>query len=239
MKKTITYLKILALLALVGFLYGFAQYKNNQHKISEISVRFVETQPKFLSGSMVENTLKKVMPNLLNVPKSKIDLHALESSLHQNMMVENAEVFILPKGKLMVTITQRVPVLRLTYGSKTYYLDRNGEEMPLSPNYSARVPLVTGVSSKEAKQEVFQLAQILQADEFYKKQIIGIHRKMNGDYLLSTRIGRHKVLFGKLKNTTDKLKRLRVFYKKEWGTESLKKYKLINLKYNHQVVCSK
>ena len=239
MKKITTFLKILALLTLVGFLYSFAQYKNNQHKISEISVRFLETQPKFLSVSMIENLLKKAMPSLLNIPKSEIDLNALESVVDQNKMVENAEVFILPKGKLMVTLTQRVPLLRLTYGSKTYYLDRNGEEMPLSPDYSARVPLVTGVSSKEAKQEVFQFVQILQADEFYKKQIIGIHRKMNGDYLLSTRIGRHKVLFGKFKNTTDKLKRLRVFYKKEWGTETLKKYKLINLKYNHQVVCSK
>ena len=239
MKKIITYLKITALLALVGFLYGSAQYKNNQHKISEISVHFVEMQPKFLTANKVENLLKKTMPSLLNVPKSEIDLHTLENVLRQNDMVETAEVFISPKGKLTVEVTQRVPILRLTSGSKTYYLDRHGKEMPLSPNYSARVPLVTGVSSKEAKQEVFQLAQILQADEFYKKQIIGIHRKINGDYLLSTRIGRHKVLFGKFKNTTDKLKKLRVFYKKEWETETLKKYKLINLKYNHQVVCSK
>ena len=44
---------------------------------------------------------------------------------------------------------------------------------------------------------------------------------------------------GVLEDVDDKLKRLQVFYSKEWETETINKYRLINLKYNNQVVCSK
>lgn len=239
MSKLITYLKITLLITLVGFLYGFAQYKNKQKKIEDIQVYFTEQQPKFLTSEIVNKLLIKKLPDLNTVLLHKVDLNLLESSLQEHKMIEDVEVFTTPKGKLKVSITQRVPVARLAANGKTFYLDREGKDMPLSPNHSARVPLITGVSSSKAKQEVFDFLKIINTDDFYKKQIIGIHRKLNGDYLLSTRIGRHKVLFGKMNKVENKLNKLQAFYKKEWETETINKYKIINLKYNKQVVCSK
>jgi len=239
MKQIITYIKIFLLLSLVVFLYGFAQNRNKQHKVAEIQVRFLEEQPKFLTKKMVEKLLKKTNTDLLKQQKSTLDLHVLERELQQHDMIESVEVYTSPKKGLQVQLTQRVPIARIVEGGKIFYLDRQGKDMPLSANYSARVPLVTGVSGSIAKQEVFELLIRFQKDDFYNKQIIGIHKKVNGDYLLSTRIGRHKVLLGSIANVEDKLKKLKFFYKKEWDSSTLNTYKLINLKYHRQVVCSK
>jgi len=239
MKKAILYIKILLLTAVIIVLYAFAQQKNKQKKIEDIEVEFIENQPTFLSAEIVNKLLIQSENGLLNKPKTLINLHRVEQEVLKNNMIENAEIFITPSGKLKASIVQRVPIARINNRSKVYYIDRQGLAMPLSANYSQRVPLVTGVVNKEMEKEVFFLIQKLTDNEFYKKQIIGVHRKINGDYVLSTRIGRHKIMFGKLDNIENKLKKLQVFYTKEWNSENLKKYKLINLKYNHQVVCSK
>jgi cell division protein FtsQ len=227
------------ILGLLGFLYGFSIQRNQEKNITEIEVQFIENQASFLTIEKVNKLLIQSETNLLNKPKSLINLHQLEEEVRNNKMVENAEVYITPRGKLRANIIQRVPLVRIQNGAKSYYLDRQGLPMPLSPNYSIRVPLVTGVVNTKMEAEVHELVEVINNNEFYKKQIIGIHRKINGDYLLSTRIGRHKILLGNLNDVENKLKKLQVFYKKEWDSENLRKYKLINLKFNHQVVCSK
>lgn len=232
------YLISFLLLLLVGFLYGFATFQNNREKITEIEVVFQENQPLFLTETMVNKLLIQSESDLLKKAKSKINLYDIEQNIKKNKMMESAEVFYTPAGTLQVNVTQRVPIARIQTNSNSYYLDRKGEVMPLSSNYSARVPLVTGVNSKAEEKECFVLIKKFVKDSFYKKQIIGIHRKANGDYLLNTRIGNHKVLFGKLENIDLKMKKLKVFYKKEWDSETLNKYRLINLKYDKQVVCS-
>lgn len=238
MSKWKLYIISTSFLLVIGFLYGFAQYKNEQEKLEGIEVIFEENQALFITEVMVNKLLIQNESDLLNKAKSKINLYKIEQDINRNKMIESAEVFYAPSGKLKVKVVQRVPFARIKTDTHSYYIDRNGTRMPLSHNYTARVPLVTGVSTKKEEKECFVLVQRLVNDSFYKKQIVGIHRKNNGDYLLSTRIGNHKILFGKLDHIASKMKKLKVFYNKEWETETLKKYKLINLKYHNQVVCS-
>jgi cell division protein FtsQ len=238
MKQWKLYIISLLLILFVGFLYAFASIKNNEKTLTEIEVVFKENQSLFLTSEIVNKLLIQSDINLLKQAKSKINLYDIERGLKKNPMIENAEVFYVPDAKLKVSVVQRLPYARIQNGSKSFYIDRIGKEMPLSSHYTARVPLVTGVTSFKMEQDCFKIIKEIHADDFYKKQVIGIHRKSNGDYLLSTRIGKHKILFGKADNIDKKLKKLKIFYKKEWNSESIKKYKLINLKYDRQVVCS-
>ena len=238
MKRWMLYTTVILLLTSVSFLFGFSQHKNKQLNLKGIDVIFNNNKATFLTTSMVNKLLKQSEKNLLNKVKSEINLYELEESVEKDKMIENAEVFFTPSGILKAHITQRVPIARIKNASSIYYLDRQGFAMPLSPNYSARVPLVTGIQGMEMEKEVFELIQILKNDAFYKKQIVGIHRKKKGDYVLNIRVGKHKVLLGRPKSIVKKMKKLKVFYKKEWESETLKNYQLINLKYNHQVICS-
>ena len=238
MNKWQLYIVSIILIILISVLYGFSSMNNAKKKLSKIEVYFEENKALFLTTEIVNKLLIQSDEHLLSKAKSKINLYELEERLNKNHMIENAEVYYAPDGILEVKVTQRVPLARVHNGKTSYYIDRQGINMPLSSNYTARVPLVTGVYGKEIEKECFQLINKIHNDDFLKKQIIGIHRKTNGDYLLSTRIGRHKILFGKLDNTKQKIKKLKIFYKKEWKSKALKEYKLVNLKYDKQVVCS-
>ena len=44
--------------------------------------------------------------------------------------------------------------------------------MPLSANYSARVPLVSGVKSAEEINELIRLIEVIAKDDFFVKEII-------------------------------------------------------------------
>ena len=76
-------------------------------------------------------------------------------------MIENAEIFLTLSGGLGAIITQRTPVLRVTNKTETYYYDKLGAKMPLSNNYSARVPITTDTISGHGEIDIIRLSNII------------------------------------------------------------------------------
>ena len=154
-------------------------------------------------------------------------------------MVENATTFLTVDGKLKTSVKQRTPIGRINSESASYYIDRLGEVMPLSKNYSARVPIITGVSQSDNLDDLYKLLSYVRADTFLKKQIVGIHKQNDNQYRLLTRVGDHEIDFGKVENLKLKFKNLKAFYNYSMENKTIDNYTRINLKYNNQVVCTK
>ena len=55
-----------------------------------------------------------------------------------------------------------------TIGNNSYYIDSNGGVMPLSKNYTERVPFVTGFVKKSNLDIVYKVADYVLKDEFLK-----------------------------------------------------------------------
>ncbi len=232
------YIALVLFLFSVIFLFGFAQVKHNSHRINKLSIDFGDDESGFLTSEMVNKLLIQSEGNPLNQLNSTINLHLLEESVKKNEMVQEVDVFFHPTGHLYVKIQKRKPIARIKTATQSYYLDDKGLAMPLSPQYSERVPLVTGIYSKAMEQELYILAQKFRTDDFFNKQIVGINRLSNGDYLLDMRIGKYKIMFGTPDDIDHKMRNLKVFYKKMWNDEKLKSYHVLNVKYKNQVVCS-
>lgn len=157
-------------------------------------------------------------------------------------MVENAEIYLTLSGELGAIITQRTPVLRVTCDTEAFYYDTQGKRMPLSDNYSARVPITADTISGQEDTQLIALSNIINRDDFLKKQIIAIDRIDKGEsqqYELKTRVGDQKILLGDLKGIDKKIANLKVFYKKTMLDGTYTKYKTINLKFSDQIVCEK
>ena len=77
------------------------------------------------------------------------------------------------------------------------------------------------------------------ADDFLKKEIIGIHKTQNNEFILSVRSGRYKIELGSLEKMNVKFQKLKAFYNKAFVDKTINQYKTINLKYHNQVVCAK
>ncbi|MGB0881088.1 MAG: cell division protein FtsQ/DivIB, partial [Polaribacter sp.] len=139
-KKFLKYLFFIALTIGLGFLYGFSSAKNQQKKITAIVVEFEEGENHFLSHAMVNKLLIQNNRTVKNQAKSVINLYSLENEVSKNPYVEKVSIFLTVEGVLKSTIKQRVPVARIVLKNSSYYIDKEGIKIPLSTNFSARVP---------------------------------------------------------------------------------------------------
>lgn len=239
MKINWNFIKGLLLLVSVVFFVGFSHVKNDSKTVRDISIEFEDGNSLFMDYEMVNKLLIQNGKTVKNEPKTVIDLHKLEANVLSHPMVENASVFLTVDGLLKTVVKQRTPIARVISGTESYYIDKQAKEMPLSKNYSARVLLISGKVNKNDNAQIYLLVTKILNDEFLKKQIIGIQKTTNNEFVLSTRIGDQKIELGTLENLDLKFKNLNSFFSKTMADHSIDNYTLINLKYNNQVVCTK
>ena len=77
----------------------------------------------------------------------KINTEAIESLLRKNPVIKSAECYKTPSGIVHVKVHQRTPKFRVV-GHESYYIDSERNWMPVTPNFSAYVPVVSGRVSK-------------------------------------------------------------------------------------------
>ena len=154
-------------------------------------------------------------------------------------MIEKCEIFSTIDGSLKTNIKQKTPIIRYVSGNTMYYLDNKGVKIPLSENFSARVPLVLGENISSAINEITGLIVFISQDDFLKKEITGIRKSKVNEYVLDVRSGDYKIHFGKYEDVNLKFKKLKAFYNKSLKDKSINQYKIINVKYHNQVVCTK
>ncbi|WNW01543.1 cell division protein FtsQ [Tenacibaculum sp. HL-MS23] len=239
MKKVATYLSFFVLLVFMGFLYGFTTSKNGVKKVENTVVEFEAGNNNFLTHSMVDKLLIQNKKFVKNQPKRVVDLHLLETKVSENPYVEKAAVFLTINGVLKTLIKQRTPIARVINKDESYYVDKFGVKIPLSMNFSARVPLVSGVKSIKDISELINLIKVIESNDFLSKEIIAIQKNTQDEYVFTVRSGEYQIIFGKLENINVKFKKLIAFYNKALIDKTIKNYKTINVKYHNQVVCTK
>jgi cell division protein FtsQ len=179
-----------------------------------------------------------------------VDVQRIEEVLETEPFILNADVFIGANNTVQIRVEQREPILRIIDNNgMNYYLDIDGVKMPLSTHFTAKVLVATGSlptydeNFKKRKRnrikDAYELTRLLLNDEFLSAMIEQIYFNNKGEITLVPIVGRHKVFFGKFENAADKLKRLKIFYKEALPYEGWRKYKLINLEFDGQVVCEK
>lgn len=229
----------LVLLVSIGLLYGFTKQRNHAKKVGEIDISFVEGEQDFLTHSMVNKLLIQNQLHVKNQAKSIIDLYQLEKTVLANPFIEEASVFLSIQNVLNVHVNQREAIARVLHGGESYYIDTQGVKFPVSDNYSARVPVVSGVNSEVGLKEVFRFLEEINQDEFLKNEVVGIHKTSKKEFEIYVRSGNYVIEFGKCEQLRQKFFNLKAFYSKVFLEDKMKTYKTINLKYHNQVVCTK
>jgi cell division protein FtsQ len=238
-KRLLKYLFFILFIASLALLYSFSSKRNLQKRVSDIKIEFDGKNNNFLTNSMVNKLLIQNNETVKNLQKSVIDLYGLENRVSNNPYVEKSSVFLQINGTIKTIVKQRTPIARIVHKDDSYYIDRQGVKIPLSNNYSARVLLVSGVNKVEEFKEIVDLVAVILADDFLKKEIIGIHKLDNDEYQFAVRSGDYKIDFGKLINIDIKFKKLKAFYNKAFLDKTIQGYKTINVKFHNQVVCTK
>ena len=168
-----------------------------------------------------------------------ISTESIESILKKNSMIKMAECYKTPSGIVNIRIQQRLPKLRVV-GLGSYYIDVDRKPMPVSPNYAAYVPVVSGkVTVSMAAGSLYDFVTFLEENPFWNAQVEQIVVRDDKKIELIPRVGDAVILLGTLDNYQAKLKKLQKLYAKGFNVMGWNRYKVIDLQYKDQVVCNK
>jgi cell division protein FtsQ len=229
-------IRLVLIFAVLCFLMGFANHRQKLKPIQKIEVQLLDASKIFITEAEVEQLIADELLVTGDSIINEIRLARFEALLNANEMIKSSEAFYSLDGTLSAEISQRKPIARVR-DKGFYYLDTDGLAMPLSPNYSSRVPLVSGVKPEELA-EVYPLLMKIEADDFLKKHIIAIRKQAEKSYLFEVRDRDYTVNFGQISYLDKKLTNYKVFYVKALEYNKLDNYKRIDLQFGNQVVCT-
>ena len=243
----------------IGTVLGFAKSEHEKIpcELPQISINH-DTGHDFVSDEMVLDRLNNIGYNFQGDQLCEVDLFRVETELMKISGVEHVEAYVFVNGGLQIDVKQRRPILRVINSTgMSFYIDANGNSMPISQHYSAKVPVVTGKfdepmnlnmsdilnndSIKEVSllDDMFQLAKAIDANSFWQNQIVQIYVNETKEFELIPRVGRQRIMFGTAESTEGKFKKLEIFYKKGIKADRLNLYDTLSVKYKGQIVCSK
>src|SRR3970040_881495 len=234
-----TNIRLILIFSLVVFLYSFTSNRNENRKLTKSAVIFVGDMAPFVRQETVNKLLIENKRDASSIQKVTLDLNKLEKSLDAPEMIEKSDVFVSIDGVLKAVVKQKTPIARVFDDGASFYIDYKGNRMPLSANFTARVPLVLGGINKKNNEDLADLFRIIYDDAFLKKNIIGIQIMSNGSLLMLNRNFDFQIDFGRMINVERKFKNYKAFFQKAVLDSSLYKYKKIDLRFTEQVVCTK
>jgi len=232
-------IRLVLMFALVIFLFSFTSKRNEERKLAKSKVIFLNDSVTFIKHEMVNKLLIENKRDASSIQKDKLDLNKLEKSINSNPMIEKSEVFVTIDGVLKAVVKQKTPIARVFNDEGSFYIDYQGNIMPLSDEFTARVPIISGEIRKENKGDFDKLLRFVYKDDFLKKNIIGIQILPDGSLKMMNRNFDYEIEFGKIVNVKRKFSNYKAFFQKAVLDSSLQNYKKINLRFIQQVVCTK
>ncbi|WP_411030269.1 cell division protein FtsQ/DivIB [Spongiimicrobium sp. 3-5] len=238
MKINWNHIKLIALLLMVCGLYAFADFRSDKKKIETLNVEFLGEQNLYINHETVNKLLIQKYGTVVNVPKEHIVLNTIEKVIEANEMVKEAQVYLTVNSELKSKIVQRQPIGRVE-GNAKFYVDDEGKRMPLSKYHSARVPIITGKITGKSLEDVYEILKYINADNFLRKNVIGIHIEDEENYQLKFRMENFVVNLGGVDSLEEKFSNFKAFYTKATKDKTLEDYNIVSLEFNNQVVCTK
>ena len=208
----------------------------------------------FLSVKEIKNILEKKQLYPLKKRMTEVNPRNIEDLLKVSPFVNNAECYKTKDGRVNISLTQRLPIIRIkNSGGDDYYLDDHGGIMPNS-KYTSDLIIATGnISRRYAKNYLVHLANELMADDFWSNQIVQINVLPDLGIELVPRVGDHIIYIGSLPQSDykgkrrkevaafvdRKMERLKKFYLYGLSQAGWNKYSYIDVEFDNQIICKK
>jgi cell division protein FtsQ len=246
--------RIGGLLTLFG-LVAFTENRLAHLHCEQIIVRIAgATEQRFLTRRDVSGFLTNNGADpIVGAPYNEVDLSVLERRLRQYSLVQQAHVSHDLAGNLLVDVVQPEPLARLVNRSENsteavrvggQYISTEGRFFPLSMNYTARVPLISGewfdrhrTLADKAGQPLLTLLRYIHESALWRAQITELSVDAEGEVTIWPQVGNYTIEFGQPDDVDVKFKKVKLFYtqiapRQEWG-----RYRRVSVQYRNQLVC--
>ncbi|MEQ8712174.1 MAG: cell division protein FtsQ [Cyclobacteriaceae bacterium] len=229
---------------------AFSGKRHGDREINDLIINIDnQYQNHFIDAEDVRGLINADDENyLLATELGTLDLKLLESRILANKFVADAEAYLDHRGNLIVSVQQSRPIARIFDPvGQDFYIDTDGDILPVSERYTARVMLIElenkneflngNLNNNENGAKLFELIQTIDQDEFWKAQIAQIYVKKNHEVQLIPQVTKQVVEFGLPEQIDQKLRKLMVFYKEILPIKGWNTYTTVSLKFENQIVC--
>lgn len=214
--------------------------KDNEIVCSDLVISFpLNEKNRLYSKNDIAEMLSNANLHPIGESFKDVQTEKIEKKLSNNILINHAECFKAPSGKVYLSLSQRTPKY-LIAGNQCFYVDYNREIMPATLDNSVYIPVVSGYVTKSmAGGELFDFVSYLEENAFWNAQIEQIYVKKDLTVELVPRVGNAVIFMGKLDNFAEKLKKLKLLYTEAFPHIGWERYEKIDLQYENQIVCLK
>ncbi|MBP8823886.1 MAG: hypothetical protein KBH07_09590 [Flavobacteriales bacterium] len=258
---------ILRLAAMVGAgaaltaLLGFVEHRAGKVAVREVRVDLhTSADMHFIGTDALKQEVDKATGPVIGTPVHKLDETAIEQHLRAIPSLAGADVYHTMDGVLHVRARQRQPIVRVINADGTgFYIDRDGWTMPLDPNYTPRVLVVTGQLAEPFaghapvnvaigadslplhthSRAIHAMARAITQDPFWNALFPQAVMDADGEITLVPSVGMMRIRIGNGNRLEQRLAKLLLFYQQGVPQADWRQYSSIDLRFNDQVVCAK
>jgi cell division protein FtsQ len=259
-KRLLRPLGIVATILVTLVMLGFVEHSAGRMTITSLDVRVNGAEGiHFIDEEVLRREVLDQGTAVMGASIREIDLPEIEDRLRNIPSVAHAEVYHTMDGMLHVKVRQREPIVRVfDRDGSSFYIDRDGYTMPVQPNHTARVLVVTGAirdrGAVEGVRSVYEndslmrasraddihrLALFIRDDPFWSALIDQVVVTPEGEFELVPKVGSQRVLLGDGSAMEQRFNKLRTFYEKGIPRADWRRYARIDLRFADQIVCTK
>ena len=229
---------------LIVYATGMCVWASNQARNHvctgiEIEISGPVTTDKAIEKGINEE-LHRYPRRIVGTPLHELNTADIERYLTRQNNFESVNCMITSRGQLVVRIVPLIPVMRVFYGGKSYYINKDGKHIVSNAEFYSDVPIVTGRFNKNfAPAQVLPLVRLISSDAMLNDLVGMVEAVDPHNLILIPRIRGHVINFGDTTRLAEKRHALELFYRQVMPYKGWEEYDTISVKYRDQVVATR
>lgn len=229
----------MAVALIAGILW--ASYRSQGEVCASVEVEVINADStSFVTPEGVLSDLEH--QGLKFVGKRMADINAsdVEDILGNSPYLEFADIVKCPEGKLLIRVSQLLPVLRVFDGESSYYVNRAGKRMDASIYYHTDVPVVQGHFTKRyPATRLLPLIDYVESDSLLHSLVTMYCVPDSNNIIIVPQISGHVINMGNATGFENKFAKLLLFYREVMPKRGWNTFDTISVKWDHQVVATR
>ena len=219
----------------------WARNKSRGEVCTSIDVEVINADStSFVTPQGVLSDLKGQGIELVGKHMGDIDASDIEETLRLSPYLESADIVKCQNGRILIRVSQLVPVFRVFDGESSYYVNRAGKHMAASSYYHSDVPVVQGhFTRKYRPTRLLPLIDYVEKDSLLHSLVTMYVVRDTNNIIIVPSISGHVVNIGNASGFENKFAKLKLFYNEVMPKRGWNTYDTISVKWNHQVVATR
>ena len=229
----------MAVALVIGILWARSKSHGEVCNVVDVVV-LNDDSTSFVTPQGVLNDLKGQGVEVVGKRMADINASDIEEALLVSPYLEKADVVKCQNGRLLITVSQLLPVMRVFDGDKSYYVNRAGKRMAATANYHCDAPIVRGhFTRKYPETRLLPLLDYVEQDSLLRSLITMYCVQDTNNIILVPDISGHVINIGSADGFDNKFAKLKLFYREVMPKRGWNAFDTISVKWNHQIVATR